>query len=463
MRAIVLAAGLGTRFRSEKPKVLHEILGKPMLWYVITNVRNGKIDEIALVVGHKAQEVMEAFKDENLKFFIQKNPKGGTADAVLSAKDFFASYDGYVLIINGDSPLVSGETIRNMQQFIYMVKAYEGVKLGGVVLTAHLPDPTGYGRVLKEPGTDRVLRIVEEKDASAEEKRITEVNAGVYIFYAPWLLEALYSIKPSRATGELYLTDVVEYMSKKGYEVRSFMAREPSEVIGVNTRWELAIAENLIKLKLIKFWTDRGVTVHFPETVWIEPDVSLENDVEIFPGAQLKGKTKVGKGSVIGSGSVIVDSTIGRNVRIGEYTVVERSRVEDGAVLGPFARIRDGAHVRSGAHIGNFVEVKKSVIGEDVRAKHLAYIGDATLGKGVNVGAGVVFANYDGKRKHESFVGERAFLGSNSLIVAPVKIGSFSFIAGGSVVNKDVPDYAFVISRPELRIIPEKGKKFLDK
>ncbi len=446
MRAIILAAGLGTRFKSEKPKVLHEILGKPMLWYVITNVRNGRFEEIAVVVGHKAEEVMEAFKGEGVLFFRQKNPKGGTADAVLSAKDFFGSYDGYVLIINGDSPLVSGETLRNMQQFVYMVQSYEGKKLSGVVLTAHLPDPTGYGRVIKEEGTDRILRIVEEKDATPQEKTIREVNGGVYLFYAPHLLEALFNIKPSPVTGELYLTDIVEYMSSQGYEVRSFMAKEPTEILGVNTRWDLAVVESVIRLKIAKYWSEKGVTVHSPETVWIEPDVTLERDVEIFPGAVLKGKTKIKRGAVI-----------------REYTVVEDSVIEEGAVVGPFARIRNNSLIGKEAEIGNFVEVKKSRVGERVKAKHLSYIGDATVGEDSNIGAGVVFANYDGRKKYETYVGKKAFVGSNSLLIAPLKIGDFAYIAGGSVVNRDVPNEALAISRPELKIRDKTGRKLLDR
>lgn len=463
MKAIILAAGLGTRFKSRKPKVLHEILGKPMLWYVITNVKNGRIDDIAVVVGHGAEEVKNTIGSEGVKFFHQKNPKGGTADAVLAAKDFFSSYDGYVLIINGDSPLVSGETIRNMQQFIHMVQTYEGIKLGGVVLTSYLRDPTGYGRVVKEPGTDRILRIVEEKDATPEERNIKEVNGGTYIFYAPLLIEALFNIKPSPVTGELYLTDVVKYINDKGYEVRSFMAKEPTEILGVNTRWELSLVENIIKLKLIRYWAERGVTFHFPETIWIEPDVSLEPDVEIFPGVALKGKTKVKRGCVIGTGSVLKDTLAEENCEIKEYSVIESSTLKAGSVVGPFARIRNESVIGEGAEIGNFVEIKKSKIGKGVKAKHLAYIGDATVGEDTNVGAGVVFANYDGKRKYESFVGHNSFIGSNSLIIAPIKIGNWAYVAGGSVVNKDIPDEALAVARPELKILEKKGKKLLDK
>ena len=457
MKAIILAAGLGTRFKSKKPKVLHEILGKPMLWYVITNVKNGRIEDIAVVVGHGAEEVKKQFESEGVKFFHQKNPKGGTADAVLSAKDFFSSYDGYVLIINGDSPLVSGETIRNMQQFIHMVQTYEGIKLGGVVLTSYLQDPTGYGRIVKEPGTDRILKIVEEKDATPEEKAIREVNGGTYIFYAPLLIEALFNIKPSPVTSELYLTDVVKYINDRGYEVRSFMAKEPTEILGVNTRWELSLVENIVKLKLIRYWAERGVTFHFPETIWIEPDVTLEPDVEVYPGVMLKGKTKVKKGAVIGAGSALKDTIVEESCEVREYSVIEDSTLKSGSVVGPFARIRNNSVIEENAEIGNFVEVKKSTVGKNVKAKHLAYIGDATVGENTNVGAGVVFANYDGKKKHESFVGHNSFIGSNSLIIAPIRIGNWAYVAGGSVVNKDVPDEALAVARAELKILERKG------
>ncbi|NPB07102.1 MAG: UDP-N-acetylglucosamine diphosphorylase/glucosamine-1-phosphate N-acetyltransferase [Aquificae bacterium] len=462
MRGLVLAAGLGSRFKSEKPKVLHEILGKPMLWYVINNLRNGGVTEIGVVVSHKAEEVKKAFEHEGLRFFYQKNPKGGTADAVLAAKDFFASYEGYLVVLNGDSPLVSGETIKNMLNYVTMVERYEGKRVSALVLSAYLPDPTGYGRIIREEGSDRVLKIVEEKDATPEERAVSEVNAGAYVFWAPHLLEALFQIKPSPVTGELYLTDAVNYMAEKGYEVRLFRAKEPSEALGVNTRWELAVAESLIKLKLVRFWAERGVTFHLPETVWLEPEVSFEPDAEVFPGAVLKGKTKVKKGARIGEGALLVDATVEEGARVEPYSVVERSVVKKGAVVGPFARVRDGSTVGEGAHVGNFVEVKKSSVGPGVRAKHLAYIGDATLGKGVNVGAGVVFANYDGRQKHPTTVGDYAFIGSNALLVAPLKLGRYAFVAGGSVVTKDLPDYAFAIARPPLEVKEGLARKFLD-
>jgi len=461
MKAVILAAGLGTRFRSEKPKVLHEILGKPMIWYVINAVRSGGIEEIALVVGYRAEEVMEA-AGEGISFYRQEDPKGGTAAAVLSAVDFWRNEEGYLLIVNGDSPLITPDTIRNMQRFLFMVEEYEKIKLGGVILTSVLSDPTGYGRVIKEEGTDRILRIVEEKDASPQERNVREVNGGLYMFYVPYLLEALFKIKPSERTGELYLTDAVDYMVRKGYEIRSFMASDPTEIVGVNTRWELSFAENVLRLKLIKFWAQKGVTFHMPETVWIEPDVTLSGNVEIFPEVMLRGRTKVGENAVIGKGALIENSEVGEGAVIEPFSYVKDSTVGRGARVGPFAHLRNGTVVGEGAEIGNFVEVKASSVGVGVKAKHLAYIGDAEVGAGANISAGVVTANYDGKRKHRTRIGERAFVGSNSLLIAPIKLGKLSYVAGGSVVTEDVPDGALAVERARLRILKNKGREKLE-
>ncbi len=461
MKAVVLAAGLGTRFKSEKPKVLHEILGKPMLWYVVNTVRQGGIEDIAIVVGHKAEEVIEAMGEEYV-YFHQENPKGGTADAVLASIEFWRNSEDYLLIINGDSPLVNPDTIRNMQRFIYMVEEYEKIRLGGVILTSILQDPTGYGRIVKEEGTDRIIRIVEEKDATPQERNIREVNGGVYMFYIPYLLEALFKISPSEKTGELYLTDVVAYMVSKGYEVRSFMASDPTEILGVNTRWELSFAENILRLKLIKFWAERGVTFHTPETIWIEPDVNLSKNVEIYPGVMLRGRTKIGEKVVIKTGVLLENTEVEESVVIEPYSYISDSLIKKGAKVGPFARVRNDTVVGENAEIGNFVEVKKSEIGKDVKAKHLAYIGDATVGEGTNVGAGVVTANYDGKEKHRTEIGRNAFIGSNALLVAPIKLGDFSYIAGGSVITKDVPEGALAIERSKMKIMEGKGRKLLE-
>ncbi|WP_333784480.1 bifunctional UDP-N-acetylglucosamine diphosphorylase/glucosamine-1-phosphate N-acetyltransferase GlmU [Thermocrinis sp.] len=461
MRALILAAGLGTRFRSEKAKVLHTIMNKPMVWYVYQIVRELNIRDIAVVVGHQAEEVKKVFEEkENVLFFYQKNPKGGTADAVISAIDFWRDYQDYLLVINGDTPLVKTQTIKNMQRYIHLVEEYENVKLSALILSSFLPDPTGYGRIVKDD-QGNVIKIVEEKDASFEEKQIKEINGGVYLFYSPHLLSVIFSLKPSPASGELYLTEAINLMSKRGYIVRSFMAEEQVEVMGVNNRWELAIAENVIRLRILEKLAKEGNTIHQPETVWIEPDAKLESDVEIEPGVAIIGNSRIGKGVRVGRGSIIQNSTLEEGVIVEPYSIVRDSHVKSRAVVGPFAHIRNQSVIGEESHIGNFVEVKASNIGNHVNAKHLAYIGDATIGNRTNVGAGVVFANYDGKRKHQSYVGENVFIGSNSLIIAPIQLGSYSYIAGGSVINKNVEEGDLAIARPRVRIMKGKGKEKL--
>jgi bifunctional UDP-N-acetylglucosamine pyrophosphorylase/glucosamine-1-phosphate N-acetyltransferase len=461
MRALILAAGLGSRFKSQKAKVLHTILGKPMLWYVLRTLRELNFREIGVVVGHQAEEVKKVFEgEEGIFFFHQENPKGGTADAVISALDFWKDYQDYLLVINGDSPLVKSQTIKNMQRYIQLVEEYENIKLSALLLSGFLPDPTGYGRVVKDQ-SGNVIKIVEEKDATIEEKQIREINGGVYFFYCPHLLDVIFSIQPSPKSGELYLTEAIALMHKKGYVVRSFMAEDQAEVMGVNNRWELAIAENVIRLRILERLAKEGNTIHQPETVWIEPSVVLEGEVEIEPGVALKGNTKIGKGVRIGRGSVIENSVVEEGAIIEPYSIIRDSHIKNGAIVGPFAHLRNHSVIGEGSHIGNFVEVKASEIGSHVNAKHLAYIGDAQIGDRTNIGAGVVFANYDGKQKYRSKVGQNAFIGSNSLIIAPITLGDYSYIAGGSVINKDIEEGDLAIARARLRILKGKGKEKL--
>jgi bifunctional UDP-N-acetylglucosamine pyrophosphorylase/glucosamine-1-phosphate N-acetyltransferase len=461
MRALILAAGLGSRFKSQKAKVLHTILGKPMLWYVLRTLRELNFREIGVVVGHQAEEVKKVFEGEDgIFFFYQKNPKGGTADAVISALNFWRDYHDYLLVINGDSPLVKVQTIKNMQRYLQLVEEYENIKLSALLLSGFFPDPTGYGRVVKDQ-SGNVIKIVEEKDATIEEKQIREINGGVYFFYCPHLLNVLFSIQPSPKSGELYLTEAIALMHKKGYVVRSFMAEDQAEVMGVNDRWELAIAENVIRLRILERLAKEGNTIHQPETVWIEPSVVLEGEVEIEPGVALRGNTKIGKGVRIGRGSVIENSVVEEGAVIEPYSIIRDSHIKGSAIVGPFAHLRNHSVIGEGSHIGNFVEVKASEIGSHVNAKHLAYIGDAQIGDRANIGAGVVFANYDGKQKHQSKVGKNAFIGSNSLIIAPITLGDYSYIAGGSVISKNIEDGDLAIARARLRILKGKGKEKL--
>ncbi|MEN3033808.1 MAG: bifunctional UDP-N-acetylglucosamine diphosphorylase/glucosamine-1-phosphate N-acetyltransferase GlmU [Aquificaceae bacterium] len=460
MRALVLAAGTGSRFKSQIPKPLHSIVGMPMIWHVLKTVRSVSPQSIAIVVGHEADRI-KSFCGEEYIYFKQDNPKGGTGDAVLSAIDCWRDFDDYLLVINADTPLVLPDTISSMFRYVKLVKEYENKIISGLLLSANLPDPTGYGRVIKE-SVDRVIRIVEEKDATPQERAVNEVNSGVYLFYCPHLLETIFSLKPSPVTGEVYLTEVFEIMNKRGYEVRAYAASDPSEVLGVNTRWDMAIVENIARLRILQNIAKNGATIHQPESVWIEASVEVGSEVEIFPDVMIMGNTKISDRAIIGKGSIIYNSLIGEGSIIEPYSVIKDSTIKPGATVGPFAHIRSNSIIGENSHIGNFVEVKSSNIARGVFAKHLSYIGNATIEDSVNIGAGVVFANFDGRKKHECRVKQKAFIGSNSLIIAPLVIGEKAFIAGGSVINKDVPDRALAISRAPMKIKPESGHKKLN-
>ena len=449
---IILAAGKGTRFRSEKPKVIHTLLGKPMVYFPYESLIKG-LDplKVAIVVGHKKELVKETLKDlPKVEFYEQENPKGGTADAVLSAEEFLKKHpEGFVVILNGDSPLIKAETLRG---------GFEKLKrdnLKGLIFTTVLENPTGYGRIVRD-GNGKVKAIVEEKDASPEERGIKEINGGFYIFSVKHLLEALKEIKPSPVSGELYLTDVVKVFYSKGWEIDTYQT-DREELLGVNDRVQFSVAEKILLRRKIESLQREGITIRLPETVYIDWDVRVGRDSEIEPHVVLKGNTVVGENTFIGSGSILENSTVGNNVKILPYSYISDSLLEDNTVVGPFARIRNGSFLKEGSEIGNFVEVKKSTVGENTKAKHLTYIGDATIGRDTNIGAGTVFANYDGVNKYQTFVGNNVFIGSNSLIIAPRKLEDWSFIAGGSVVNKDIPEGALAIGRAKLKIFEGKN------
>jgi len=446
-----LAAGKGTRFKSERPKVVHRLLGKPMVFYPYRALLALDPIKVAVIVGHRAEVVKEELGNyPKVEFFYQENPKGGTGDAVSKARPLLERYpDSATVVLNGDSPLLRPETLKaGFERFLKE-------NLDALIFTAELEDPTGYGRIVRD-GSGRVVAVVEEKDATEEERRIKEVNGGFYVFKTDLLLEVLKELKPSPATGEVYLTDAVKILAERGFKVDTYRAPF-EELLGVNDRVQLAEAEKVLLRRKIESLQREGVTVRLPETVYVEWDAVVGRDTEIEPHAVLRGNTSVGKNCVIGAGSVLENAKVGDGVRILPYSFVSDSEVKSGAVVGPFARIRNGCVVGEGAEVGNFVEMKATAFGGGSKAKHLAYLGDATVGEGVNVGAGVVFANYDGVEKHPTKVGDRAFIGSNSLIIAPCELGEWSFVAGGSVVNRSVPPRALAVSRPELKILENKN------
>ncbi len=413
--------------------------------------------KIAVVVGYGAQTVKEALKNyPRVEFFYQENPKGGTADAVSKTVPLLENYrEDFVVILNGDGPLIRAETLR------------EGLKkvlsqgLDGLIFTTRLENPYGYGRIVRDE-SGKVRAIAEEKDASEEEKKIKEVNGGIYIFRIGPLLEALKEIKPSPITGELYLTDAVSIFHRKGLKIDTFET-DREELLGVNDRVQLAEAERILLRRKIKSLQRAGVTVRLPETVYVEWDVSVGEDSEIEPHCVLKGNTSIGKNCLIGAGSVLENVSVGDNTKILPYSFLSDTTLEGENIVGPFARTRGGTTLGVGAEVGNFVEVKKSSIGAGTKAKHLSYVGDATIGKNCNVGAGTVFANYDGIKKHQTTVGDNSFIGSNSLIIAPRKLGEWSFVAGGSVVNRDVPPKSLAIARAKLKILEGKNPLLKEK
>lgn len=457
MKGLILAAGRGTRFKSSKPKVLHEILSKPIIYYVISSLKEASITDIGVVVSYKKEDIIKALEKENLLFYTQENPAGGTADAFLAAKEFWWNIEDYVLVVNGDSPLIKSETIKGIQRFIHMVQEYENKTLAAVVLSSFLADPSGYGRIIRDK-EGNLLKIVEEKDANFEEKRVNEVNGGLYVFYVPYIKKVLDKLKPSENTKELYITDIPNLLVQDGYLVRPFISSESSEIIGVNNRWELSVAEGILRLRILEELGKRGVTLHSPESIWIEQDVQIKLNAEIFGGTFIRGNSIIEENVKIMNNVYIENSHIEKNAVIMPFSVIRNSHIKEGAIIGPFAHIRDGSVIGASSHIGNFVEIKNSSVGENVNAKHLSYIGDANLEKNVNIGAGTITANFDGKNKHKTHIKEGAFVGSNSLIIAPCIVGKEAFIAGGSVITKDIPDKALAIERSELKIYPNKSK-----
>lgn len=436
---VILAAGQGTRMKSRLPKVLHPLLGRPMLAYAVEAALALAPERLVVVVGHGGEAVREALGGYPVVFAEQKEQLG-TAHALLQAEGALKGFSGPILVTQGDTPLLAPDTLRAL-----LAALKEGA--GMALLTVELPDPTGYGRILREG--EEVLANVEEKDASPEVRAIREVNAGAYAF-DPFLFQALREVRNENAAREYYLPDLIAIYRAHGKKVVAVRGRV-EEALGVNTRLELARVEELLLDRLRREWMLRGVRMLLPATIYLEPSVELAPDVTLGPGVVLKGKTRVGEGCEVGAYSVLEDTVLEPGARVLPHSVLQGAHLEGGADAGPFARLRPGAVLKRGAHVGNFVEVKNSVLHEGVKAGHLAYLGDAEVGAGANIGAGVITANYDGKRKHRTEIGEGAFIGSNSVLVAPVRIGPGALVGAGSVVTEDVPEDALALARARQR------------
>ena len=449
---IVLAAGRGTRMKSDLVKVLHPLLGVPMLSYPVElSLNDLKAEKTILVVGHQADKIKEKFKDPRIHFVIQKDQLG-TGHAVLQALPFLQSFKGTVLILCGDVPLVKMETLRSFIDTFWRNESNLSV------LTAVVENPSGYGRIIRGP-TGWLERIVEEKDGSEDEKLIREINTGIFCIKAPFLIDGLKEIGQENAQGEYYLTDLVEIGRKRGMRCSAHMVADPTEVMGINTRADLAVANEVLRQEKVMDLMLSGVTIIDPKTAYVDRTVEIGKDTVVHPNCMLQGKTKIGERCVIESNARIVDSLVGDEVLVRTNSVITESKIDDGASIGPFAHLRPLTEIKTKAKIGNFVEVKKSVIGKGTKANHLTYIGDSLVGEEVNVGAGTIVCNYDGFEKHQTIIGDRVFVGSNVELVAPVKVGSRSSIGAGTTVTKDVPEGALAISRVRQKNIKGWSKK----
>lgn len=435
--AIVLAAGAGTRMKSKKPKVAHEVLGKPLVRWVVDAAREAGVERVVSVVGH-AREQVAPLVEGDTEIVVQEQ-QNGTAGAVAVCADALADFDGSLVVLSGDCPLISSETIAAL------VKVREDADAAVVVLSMELENPFGYGRIIRgEDGS--VVRIVEQKDATPEEAAVCECNSGFYCFDAKALFAALSKVGSDNAQGEFYLTDVLEICRNEGRVVTALTAQDPTECLGVNSRAQLAQAASVMRDRINARHLAAGVTMWDPSSVWIGPDVRIERDVELLPQVILMGSTFIGEDSVVGPNTRLTDTTVGRGCVIDETVAVE-AVVDDGATCGPRAYLRPAAHLCEGAKAGTHVEIKKSTIGAGSKVPHLSYVGDATIGEGVNLGAGTITCNYDGAKKWPTVIGDDAFVGSSTMLVAPVSIGAGSLIGAGSVITEDVSPDALALGR----------------
>ncbi|MDO5089559.1 MAG: bifunctional UDP-N-acetylglucosamine diphosphorylase/glucosamine-1-phosphate N-acetyltransferase GlmU [Leptotrichiaceae bacterium] len=435
MISLILAAGKGTRMKSEKPKVLHEVNGMPMLKRVLKVLENAGTENNIFILGHKKDEVLKVMGDVE---YVEQKEQLGTGHAVLMAKDKLEKYKDDVLITYGDAPLLKEETLNKMKEQFY------NKKLDCILLSCKVKDPFGYGRIIKKDGN--VVDIIEEKEADETERKINEVNTGVYIFKYDSLIEAIGKINNNNLKGEYYLTDAIKILSNSGYKLESYQIEDEDEVLGVNSKVQLAQASKILRNRKNAELMDNGVIIIDPDAVYIEEQVIIGEDTVIYPNVVIQGKTEIGKNCKIFGNTRIENSIIGDNVKI-ESSLVEQSTLEEGATVGPFAHLRPKAYLKKNVHVGNFVEIKNSILEEGVKAGHLTYLGDAEVGKDTNIGAGTITCNYDGKSKHKTIIGEKAFIGSNSTIVAPVEIGEKAFTAAGSTITEKVPEKTLAFGR----------------
>ena len=458
---VVMAAGMGTRMRSKRAKVLHHVAGRPMALYAVDLALQVAGHRIAVVVGHQAEEVRQVIEEGIAEktgaksvVIVKQAEQLGTGHAVLQSRPVFGQKKGSspadYLILNGDTPLLTEHTVRGL----LLIHQSEGAAV--TMLTAKLVDPAGYGRVVRrqvkggqedERVSSEVLKIVEDRDATPDERSVQEINVGTYVVSGDFLFPALEKLKPHNAQGEYYLTDIVGMAVAQGRRVVAVTLRDPEEGLGVNTRRQLAAAEQVVRQKVRERWLDAGVTMVDPASVWIDAGVSVGKDTVLYPNVTLEGATSIGDECILRSYSRLTDCQVGDRVEILDHCVLRASQIEEDVVLGPFVHLRPGVLVRRKAKVGNFVEMKKTELGEEAKANHLSYLGDAKIGRGVNIGAGTITCNYDGLHKYQTIIEDHVFVGSDTQLVAPVTVGAGAVIAAGTTVTQNVPADALAIAR----------------
>ncbi len=436
---IILAAGEGTRMKSSRNKVLHKLGGKPLIGHVV-ELAAGISEKVVCVVGHQAGKVKKTASRYGELEFVHQEEQLGTGHAVQQAENYIAEHQGPVLILYGDTPLIKNSTLTGL------MAEHRSSSAGMTILTAEMDDPAGYGRIVRD-SSGGIKAVVEEHDTDPETAVIKEVNSGIYCFNSHLLLTALRQLDNDNQQGEYYLPDTMHFISSKAPLI-PLKADDSREILGINDRADLAEAEGILQERIQQKHLTAGVTLLDPARIYIESGVEIEQDVIIYPGSYLRGSTWIGSGAIIGPNCQLDNAEIASNVRIRQGSIILQSRVDSGSTIGPYAYLRPGTEIAESCRIGNFVELKKSRIGKGSKVPHLSYVGNAIIGKSCNIGAGVIFANYDGENKYQTVLEDKVFVGSNTTLVAPVKMGRRSSTGAGSVVTKDVEENSVVLGVP---------------
>jgi bifunctional UDP-N-acetylglucosamine pyrophosphorylase / glucosamine-1-phosphate N-acetyltransferase len=454
LHIVVLAAGKGTRMKSARPKVLHRVAGRPLISYVLDTARALTPRSTTVVVGHEANALKRALAEQTDLSFVVQEPQLGTAHALLTTARVLEEARGTLVLLSGDVPLLSVKTLKAL------VNRHTSASAVATVVTALVDDPRGYGRIVRTDRSsgEQIARIVEEKDATPAEREIREINSGIYAFALEGLFDAVRSIASENAQHEYYLPDLVAIYRQHGRKVETITVSNPDEIRGINSRNEMAAVSTIVRHEKNAELMASGVTIEDPATAYIDGEVTIGPDTILHPGVFIEGRTTIGSACEIHSGARIVDSQIGDRVTVLNYCVINNSRVASDASIGPFAHLRNEVDVGEGARVGNFVEMKKTAMGAGSKAGHLAYLGDATIGAKVNIGAGTITCNYDGTKKNQTVIGDGAFIGSDTQLIAPVTVGKGAYVGSGTTIREDVPPDALAVSAGKQRNIEDWAK-----